>query len=184
MPGRHRSVARADFYAEGSGEVATNEGIADFMKSGPRRLRDAEELLTEPRVNPNSSDADRRHLRGAMYLAGYAVECMLKAYLIDQEGTQSLSGAQGKINERRASRGEPPIKDIAHTSAGHSIGLLVALTDLATRPGYEPKLWGQLSAWRTEWRYASDYPSRVEAELFIRAVRSATDWLQPGVIDV
>src|SRR4051794_32059413 len=81
--------------------MPTRDRLSDFVKSAPRRLKDAEELIEHPTADPQRSDADRRHLRGAMYLAGYAVECLLKAYLIEQEGCQSLAAAQARINERR-----------------------------------------------------------------------------------
>ena len=54
--------------------------IQDYRRSATRRLEDAKELLEPPTLDPQRSDADRRHLRGAMYLAGYAVECLVKAY--------------------------------------------------------------------------------------------------------
>ena len=56
--------------------------IQDYRHSAARRLEDARELLEPPTLDPQRSDADRRHLRGAMCLAGYAVECLVKAYFI------------------------------------------------------------------------------------------------------
>lgn len=162
--------------------MAIYDRISDFVKSGPRRLRDAEELMEPPTRAAQGSDADQRHLRAAMYLAGYAVECLLKAYLIDQEECQSLAEAQKRINRRRQSQGQEAIPDIAHTSAGHNIGLLVGLTDLAERPGYDPRLWGRVDQWKSTWRYIPDSPDRVKAEKFMSDVRAAIDWLSPKII--
>ena len=117
-----------------------------------------------------------------MYLAGYAAECLLKAYLIDQEECQSLAEAQKRINRRRQSQGQEAIPDIAHTSAGHNIGLLVGLTDLAERPGYDPRLWGRVDQWKSTWRYIPDSPDRIKAEKFMSDVRAAIDWLSPKII--
>src|SRR4051812_31995853 len=58
------------------------DGISTFAKSGKRRLRDAERLLEPPTADLTERGAESRHLRGAMYLCGYGVECLLKAYLI------------------------------------------------------------------------------------------------------
>jgi hypothetical protein len=162
--------------------MANNDRISDFVKSGPRRLLDAEELMETPTHHGQGSDARQRHLRTAMYLAGYAVECLLKAYLIEQENSQSLAEAQGKINRRRRRQGVEEIPDIAHTAAGHNISRLVSLTDLAERPGYDPKLWGRLSQWQTAWRYAHDFPERAKAEAFMNDVRVATNWLTPKIV--
>jgi hypothetical protein len=67
--------------------------FSDYVKSAARRLKDAEELLQPPNADPQRSDADRRDLRGAMYLAGYAVESLLKAYLIEHV-TKLLRGVE------------------------------------------------------------------------------------------
>lgn len=77
------------------------DNISDLVKSGPRRLQDAEELMQPPTHDRQRSDAQTRHLRGAMYLSGYGVECLLKAYLVEQEGCRTLTEAQNKINDRR-----------------------------------------------------------------------------------
>src|SRR5438270_7888255 len=117
--------------------MATRNRLSDYIKCAPRRLKDAEELLELPTADPQRSDADRRHLRGSMYLAGYAVECLLKAYLIEQEGCQSLAEAETRINERRRRSGQDPIERIASTAAGHDLYYLVGPTDLSPRPGYD-----------------------------------------------
>lgn len=135
-----------------------------------------------PTADPQRSDAGSRHLQGAMYLAGYAVECLLKAYLIEQQECQSLTEAQARINSRRMSRGQEPIDRIASTSAGHDIYYLVGLTDLSIRPGYDPALWGRLSAWKSTLRYEHHAPKRDTAERFLRDVRTAVKWLRPKIV--
>lgn len=58
------------------------DGLTTFRISGFHRLRDAEHLLTPPLVQTGEHGVTTRHLRGAMYLCGYGIECLLKAYLI------------------------------------------------------------------------------------------------------
>jgi hypothetical protein len=161
--------------------MAVSGRIKDCVKSGPRRLEDAEELMQQPTYASQRSDADMRHLRTAMYLAGYAVECLLKAYLIQQENCQSLEAAQEKINERRSRQSKEAVRDIAHTAAGHSIYYILQLTDLQHRPGYEQSLWGRLAQWQSSWRYAYDFPRRQEAEESVQDVRDAVNWLRPKI---
>jgi len=156
--------------------------ISDFLKNAPKRLADARELMDSPTVNPSQSDAQIRHLRAAMYLAGYGVECMLKAYICDQEECQSLAAAMHKINGQRASKGLPAIRDIATTSAGHSVGYMVGLTDLVERNGYDRALWGRLAKWNSGWRYDHTHVARATAEEFISDVATALNWLRPAII--
>jgi hypothetical protein len=60
------------------------DGKTDYIKAARMRLADAYELLEHP-SSPDPPEADRlpdpgvRHLRGALYLAGYAIEFALKA---------------------------------------------------------------------------------------------------------
>ncbi len=156
--------------------------LSDFIKIGQQRLKDAEELMEKPTADFRRSDAESRHLRGAMYLAGYAVECLLKAYLIDQERCVSLADTQIKINTRCLSLGQEPVRRIATTSAGHDIYYLAGLTDISYRHEYDPQLWGRLSAWKSTWRYEVTTPQREEAERFLQDVHKAVNWLQPNII--
>jgi len=71
--------------------------------------------------------AGERHLRAAVYLAGYAIECILKVYIISRvAGAVSLAGA---IEDRRA-MGEQ-IPNILGAE-GHRLTILLSLTDLET----------------------------------------------------
>lgn len=60
------------------------DGISELKKASLKRLRDAHELLELPTYDPSGGDADSRHLCAATYLAGYAVECALKAVIINR----------------------------------------------------------------------------------------------------
>ena len=76
-----------------------------------------------------------------MYLAGYAVECLLKAYLIGQMNAQTLGEATALLDARRISKNLQPVQNILRTAAGHRIAYLVLVTTLSTDcPGYDLKL--------------------------------------------
>ena len=61
--------------------MADYDGISQYWKAAARRLQDAQELLQPPTINADEQGAETRHLRAAVYLAGYAVECILKVYI-------------------------------------------------------------------------------------------------------
>lgn len=90
------------------------DSIGDYVKAGPRRLADAKELLEQPTLEPDAPDAAHRHLRGAVYLAGYAVECALKAYIISR-----APPAQRFLEaiERRRQEGEPDLRLLGRSRA-------------------------------------------------------------------
>jgi hypothetical protein len=150
----------------------------EYKRAAGRRFDDANELMQMPTWDSQRSDAKERHLRGAMYLAGYAVECLLKAYLIHQMNAQTLGEATAALDVQRISRGLRPLRNILRTAAGHQIAYLIQLTDLPKiYPSYDPKLWGRLGEWQSAWRYESDAVARAEAEAFLNDVQAVVDWL-------
>jgi len=102
------------------------DGKTELLRAGPKRLADAWELLEEPTRGPRDSGLHRRHLCGACYLAGYAVECILKVYII------------GELGARRGTRVVRWSHVVQHYSTGvslrgadsHSLPRLLKLTEL------------------------------------------------------
>jgi hypothetical protein len=100
-------------------------------------------LLQPPSIDPNAQGADTRHLRGAVYLAGYAVECILKVYIISRvSAANSLAEA---IEKRR--------------DAG------LSLTDLEARFGDDErkKEWSLCIKWKSTWRCDPEPPKTADA---------------------
>ena len=149
------------------------DGISKYVKSGIRRLRDAEELLQPPTLHPREQGADTRHLRGAVYLSGYGTECLLKAYLISrQPNCARLAEVRDAIRA-----GGNPIRDICG-EAGHDLRYLLSLTDLEARMDIEKLRWMGLSArWSSSGRYDPRSVSREDADARIEAARSLVDWI-------
>lgn len=149
------------------------DGISEYVKSGFGRLRDAEELLQPPTLSPNEQGASTRHLRGAVYLAGYGVECFLKAYLISRrQNCLRLSAARDAIR----SAGNP-VRDICG-EAGHDLRYLLSLTDLEAR--MEPKRRRQMSVaakWSSIGRYDPRPIARQDAIERVTAARALVDWI-------
>ena len=149
------------------------DGVSTFVKSGQRRLRDAERLLEPPSRSANEQGADVRHLRGAMYLSGYGVECLLKAYLIQlQPGCHRLSDVLAELRD-----GSTEVRDICG-SAGHDLPYLLALTKLEARfdrPRREQM--SRCAKWRSTWRYDPAPATREAAESLVHAARAMVDWI-------
>jgi hypothetical protein len=127
------------------------DGVSDLRKAAPHRIQDARKLL-EP-VAGKSSDRDMRHLNAACYLAGYAVECILKVYLIaftvTRKGNTPLTWT-----ETRKTRGWE--RKLAGARQ-HNLELLRSVTDLEGAMDSDTKIkaaWGVvIKNWDVALRY-------------------------------
>ena len=157
--------------------MAEYDGITHFLKVAPRRLADARELLQNPTIEPTTSDAGRRHLRAAVYLAGYVVECILKAYIISRTpGTQRLSEACSIMKRKGIT-----VPDLS-SAKWHSIVLLLGVTDLeAVVPKAIRLSLGICSKWKPTWRYCPEPPERAEAEAFVGAAETILSYVRPRI---
>jgi len=157
----------------------TLESESEYADASKQQLADAMELLDHPTSKAFDGDAHFRHLVGAMYLAGYAVECALKAYLLRRFGPL-LSPAPGTSTTFDAI-----VSDVA-SAAGkslrdfdlHSLNDLWNATGLASRDTDMTARQGACSIWRVEWRYRppSDR-ARPDAERFVQAAGELVDWI-------
>ena len=156
--------------------MAEFDHFSAYWKSGPHRLRDEEELLQQPTFMPAEQGADTRHLKGAVYLAGYGVECVLKAFIISrQRGCQTLAQARDSIRRKGNE-----IQDIC-TARGHDLQYLFHLTGLGIHMDVSRrKQFGICSKWKTSWRYDPNIPpmQREEAEEFVSSAKSIMIWIR------
>ena len=158
--------------------MADYDGKSQYRKVAARRLKDAQELLQPPSIDADEQGADTRHLRAAVYLAGYAVECILKVYIISQAApATSLAGA---VEARRALGEQIPNLLGAE---GHRLDILLALTDLETRfvSNERKRDWSLCVKWKSTWRYDPDPPARTFAFEFVAAVRRLYRWVERQV---
>ena len=159
--------------------MATREfdSITEYVKVAPKRLADARELLEQPTWQSDAPDAVYRHLRAAIYLAGYVIECALKAYIISREPPLQRFFEVIKV---RNARGEN--LDFSG-SRGHSLLALCNATDLDTRMDDNDEIRGLwrmwLSAdWGPDWRYnPKDFTERAEARRRIEAADRLYRWI-------
>lgn len=156
--------------------MAEYDGISQFRKVAPRHLRDAEELLQPPSLAPQERGAAGRHLRAAVYLAGYAVECILKAYVISRQPSATTL-TQAVEARRAAGEGIPNVLG----AEGHRLPLLLSLTDLEAilaTDHQRQRDWGICSKWKVSWRYDPNLPTASFAVEFVGATRDVYQWIQ------
>lgn len=130
---------------------------ADLQALSQLRLEEAQELLGSG------------HFEGAYHLAGYAIECAIKACIA-----------------RKTQQFDFPDKDLANRAWGHEFAKLIESADLKSEllrrlqvPAFQVN-WAIASMWRAESRYRR--PSEREARDLIRAMVDPSDgvleWLK------
>jgi HEPN domain-containing protein len=124
-----------------------------FYRSAGQRFEDAEFLLEAGRTT------------GAIYLAGYSVECMLKALILcivppakRSEMLRSFRGSKAHdydwLKGRYFENGGPPL------------------------PSAVAKSFSLVDTWTTELRYKAGTTNPREAESFMQAAREILDWAE------
>jgi hypothetical protein len=112
----------------------------------------------------------RRNPSGAYYLAGYAVECALKACIA-----------------RKTKAGDwPPKPEDVRKMYSHSLNELLALADLAGLRDQEVKnnpafagYWGTVKEWSEQKRYEES--TQLQAETLIVAITDKRDGVLPWI---
>jgi hypothetical protein len=146
------------------------DSYGDYIVSARRRMSDAWELLEDPTYRPDERRARERHLATACYLAGYAVECELKAYIICTVSTRcSFTEA---IQRRR-------ITGLGGRD-GHNIGRLwrASTLDGALPPELREDLGTLTGRWSVDLRYRGrfDLPKSQVRER-VKSVERLYGWL-------
>lgn len=123
-----------------------------YYRAAKHRLVDAQLLL----------DADRT--TGAMYLAGYAVECFLKSLLLASVAPDLRRTLLDEFPGRR----------------GHDLELLGSLYRrhvVMDIPTDVTRHLSRVAMWSTDLRYATGVLKAREAKRFMNSVTAITDWI-------
>lgn len=157
------------------------DGRSELLKAAPKRLDDAWELLEAPTRNPERSDADYRHLCAAYYLAGYAVECVLKAYvilLLDGRGSERIARWSQVIAHVEAAGGGPDLTG-RHS---HRLNRLLIVSELEAQLGSDLQArhdWGICGTWDYAARYMPEHMrDREGIERFVAACDHLFHWVE------
>ena len=123
-----------------------------FYRAGKQRFEDARVLLEK---------AERT--TGAIYLAGYGVECLLKALVLSVVPTRLRHQTVAEFRGARA----------------HNYDWLKAryfANGGALFPAAISKAFALVNTWDTEWRYRAGTASRRDAEAFLQAAEQIIMW--------
>jgi hypothetical protein len=141
--------------------------IADQRKAAFKRLRDAVKLL-DRRDHIDWPDQKGLHSRGAMYLAGYAIECKLKAIAMEVFRCRNLKELQRKWSVTE--------QDV-FTHGLESIAMRLPVYHRFRKSDVWKDFAGQVNRWRPAWRYDPDDHQNKSAAAFIEAVQKVYNWL-------
>ena len=142
-----------------------HHGVTEHSKASVHRRDDARVLY------------DGERWRGAMYLAGYAVECLLKVQLMRKFDCDSLQQLEKELTDR----GLLPLDRTVYT---HQLLSLLQLTGGADRLRRNQELWSLFSLinqWMPAWRYTADLASAEDANDFLVAVDRMLQWVRNNV---
>ncbi len=115
--------------------------------------------------------------RGAMYMAGYAVECLLKTKLMRIYNCRNLHELEDNLQRRGV---------LTHkaTIFTHHLELLFRLTQGFDRFRQNRVLWPEfniVNRWMPAWRYTINLSNRQDAEDFLEAVGNIMRWIENNV---
>jgi HEPN domain-containing protein len=134
-------------------------GITEQHKASIHRWEDAQALFQAGRW------------RGAMYLAGYAVECRLKWKLMQRWQCRTLVQLEEDLQEH----------GIEQSPFTHNLKVLLRLAGGLERMQQNQRLWGSFSdtvnRWRPAWRYNPDVSTREQAEDFLEVAKDVLRWI-------
>jgi hypothetical protein len=141
--------------------VKPHAGRTDQSKAALQRRTDAERLR----------EAER--WRGAMYLLGYAVECALKARLMERYGLWNLTEL-GTLLSARLGKSVDVFR--------HSLHELMDLTAAEPRMDRETRQrWGVVRKWQVHWRYNPRAGAPDECASFFDAAHVVLEYVASSV---
>ncbi len=112
-----------------------------------------------------------------MYLAGYAVECLLKTRLMRRFDCRHLRELEEELQRRG-------VLSVHATIFTHQLETLLRLTQGLDRLRQNEPMWRQfniVNRWVPAWRYAADDPKREDADDFLEAVEKIAHWIEYNV---
>lgn len=140
-------------------------GISEVRKAALHRMVDAQAAFNATRW------------RACMYLAGYGVECQLKAALMKMHGCFNLKELAELLIDKDVIEGPKEVYT-------HSLEKLLALTgrvDAVRANETVVRHFSVVNRWIPAWRYTADLSGSDEAEQFLEAAREFRHWVEVNV---
>jgi hypothetical protein len=139
--------------------------VSEQIKASQHRLDDAQALF----------DAGR--WRGSMYMAGYSLECLLKAKLMQRFRCRTLDKLEEMLHARQLLRAA---RSVYTHELEQLLQLLGAVDRLqANRTTYN--YYKYANHWTPAWRYDVSLTLREDAAVFLDAVRELRTWIRNNI---
>ena len=142
-----------------------HNGISELAEASRQRLADAQALLNASRW------------RGAMYVAGYAVECLLKTKLMHIYDCKNLGELEDLLQQRS-------ILPADRTVFTHQLEDLLRLTPGYNRLKQNRDLWHMfhtVNLWTPQWRYTAKQATQQEATRFLTRIENVLHWIDTNL---
>ncbi len=140
-------------------------GVSEQGKAGKHRMDDARALLNAVRW------------RGAMYMAGYSVECLLKTKLMRMFDCRHLRELEEELQRRGVLAGQT-------TVFTHQLEVLLRMTNAIDRLRQNAENWrsfNMVNRWVPAWRYTADMSNPDDAKDFLEAVDKVSHWIEHNI---
>lgn len=140
-------------------------GVTDQGKAAKHRMDDARALLNAVRW------------RGSMYMAGYAIECLLKYKLMQIFECRQLRELETELHRRGVLSEQQAVFT-------HQLEILLRLTNGLERLRRNEEHWrsfNMVNRWIPAWRYNADLSNREDAEDFLAAIEKVAHWIENNV---
>jgi len=140
-------------------------GVSEQGKAGKHRMDDARALFNAVRW------------RGAMYLAGYSIECLLKTKLMKMFNCRNLLELEEDLQQRGILAGKA-------TLVTHHLEVLLRLTGAMDRLRRSEEHWrsfNMVNRWVPAWRYNADLSDADDAKDFLDAVEKISHWIDHNI---
>ena len=142
-----------------------HDGVSEQANASRQRLADAKSLLNASRW------------RGAKYMAGYAVECLLKTKLMHIYDCKNLRQLEDLLLQRS-------ILPVHRTVFTHQLEDLLRLTPGYNRLRQNRDVWHtfhEVNLWTPQWRYTAKPSTRQEATRFLAFIENVMRWIETNL---
>ena len=115
--------------------------------------------------------------RGAMYMAGYSIECLLKTKLMRIFNCRNLRELEEELQGKK-------ILAAQATVFTHQLELLLRLTNAIDRLRQNEEHWrlfNMVNRWVPAWRYTADQSNADDAKDFLEAVEKVSRWIEHNI---
>ena len=141
------------------------DGVTEQARASQHRFDDARALLNASRE------------RCSMYIAGYAVECLLKTKLMHIYNCRNLRSLDAELHRRSLLPGH-------RTVFTHELEELLKLSPGYNRMRQSPRVWmlfKEVNRWTSQWRYSAERITEGEAFNFLNAVEKFMRWIDNNI---